>query len=92
MNKLEQEIEFELNTRFKGSNFTETVRRIQFEEGVQFILEKNLDEQFAEYIGKNKYEYQNGKWCKLSKIYPFQSECKTTSELKQYWINNVYGL
>ncbi len=85
MNKLEQEIQE------RASEFEWDIQDT-FKEGAQFILEKNLDEQFAEYIGKNKYEYQNGKWCKLSKIYPFQSECKTTSELKQYWINNVYGL
>ncbi len=78
MNKLEQEIEEELNERFTGGSFTENVRRIQFQEGAQFILDKNLAVQFAEWL-LNKNDLDS----LLS---------KSPEDHYDYWINNVYGL
>ncbi len=81
MNKLEQEIQE------RASEFEWDIQDT-FKEGAQFILEKNLDEQFAEYLTANYYKVRNG-W--LLNYESIDRPVRNIKDIKSYWINNEYG-
>lgn len=85
MKELEKQIEERASKEIKISNIQ------VFRNGANFILEKNLDEQFADFLHLLGAVPANekGKWDVVDK--DFNMYTKTTKELKSYWLNNVYG-
>lgn len=99
MNELEKQIEeratdwvFEENGhRWSNNDDSAGDNTESFKAGANFILEKNLDEQFADFLHLLGAVPANekGKWDIVDK--DFNMYTKTTKELKNYWLNNVYG-
>ena len=97
MNELEKEINLgaesceKENAQYCHDEQSEAIAHDCFKEGCQFIIEKNLDEQFADFLHLLGAVPSNekGKWDIVDK--EFNILTKTTKELKQYWLENVYG-
>jgi hypothetical protein len=90
MNDLEKEIDLESNKYWTADGVDETVT---FKQGCEFILEKNLDEQFAEWLGDYFLKNSPGMWQNFVYLnLDFEvDELYEISYLKQYWLENIYG-
>lgn len=92
MNELEKQIEeaSKVDNRFDDrykSGFC-----IGFKQGANFILEKNLPVLFADWLSSNYIWFGDGYWERRfnsDKNYP--NIGKSSSEIYDYWLNNVYG-
>ena len=97
MNELEKEIEKSLDEAYKNAG-QNAYFGSGFIAGCNFILEKNLDEQFAEWIVENFYKTPSGWNLKNYNTVTgvmFERDGEpiyyATKYLKDYWLNNVYG-
>lgn len=91
MNELEKEIPKALDDAYKKAGQNVYFGN-GFELGCKFILEKNLIGQFGEWFMNNCYRFSDG----LSDGYLYNYEgvngnIKTTEQIQDYWLNNIYG-